>query len=302
MSVRNDDGPRTMAASEATFGSLRRLHVVGCPRSGTTLVAELVATCFADVGHDEHELSIFRPAPQTFPVYVSKKPMDVKRIGPLLRADRQLFVIGVHRDPRAVITSEIADEGFYRISYDRWERCLRAERALAGHPRYLEVEYERLVRDPDAVQADIEARFPFLVRRHAFSEFAHHAQPTTAAEIAMGGVRSLDANRNARWRQHLPRVKAELIRHPRMIDVLIELGYERDASWTRVLDGILPHDQPVKGRWRRVLEELDATVRYGIKQRRYLRELARTPQPEVPAWVDTTTAQRSPLRTSNYGS
>ena len=43
-------------------------------------------------------------------------------------------------------------------------------------------------------------------------------------------------------------------------------------------------------------------MRYGIKQRRYLRELAPTPQPEVPAWVDTTTAQRSPLRTSNYGS
>lgn len=280
---------------------MRRLHVVGCPRSGTTLVAELVATCFGDVGHDEHELSIFRRAPRTSPVYVSKKPMDVKRIGPLLRADPNLFVIGVHRDPRAVITSEIADEGFYRISYDRWERCLLAARALHGHPRYLEVEYERLVRDPDAVQADIQARFPFLVRRHAFSEFAHHAQPTTAAEIAMGGVRALDANRNARWRRHLPRVKAELLRHPRMIDVLVELGYERDASWTRVLHGILPHDQPVKGRWRRLLEELDASVRYGLKQRRYLRDLARTPQSEPPAWAEQAT-RPAPLRTSNYGS
>lgn len=302
MSVRDEQQNSPAAAAGSAPGPLRRLHVVGCPRSGTTLVAELVATCFADIGHDEHELSIFRPAPRTFPVYVSKKPMDVKRVAPLLRADPHLYVIGVHRDPRAVITSEIADEGRYRISYDRWERCIDAARALAGHPRYLEVEYERLVSDPDAVQADIAARFPFLVRRHAFSEFARHAQPTTAAEIAMGGVRALDANRNARWRRHLPRVKAELLRHPRMLDVLVELGYERDAAWTSILDGVTPHDQPVKSRWRVVLEELDASVRYGIKQRRYLRDLARTPQPEVPAWADTTTPTPAPLRTSNYGS
>ena len=302
MSVRDEQQNSPAAAAGSAPGPLRRLHVVGCPRSGTTLVAELVATCFADIGHDEHELSIFRPAPRTFPVYVSKKPMDVKRVAPLLRADPHLYVIGVHRDPRAVITSEIADEGRYRISYDRWERCIDAARALAGHPRYLEVEYERLVSDPDAVQTDIAARFPFLVRRHAFSEFARHAQPTTAAEIAMGGVRALDANRNARWRRHLPRVKAELLRHPRMLDVLVELGYERDAAWTSILDGVTPHAQPVKSRWRVVLEELDASVRYGIKQRRYLRDLARTPQPEVPAWADTTTPTPAPLRTSNYGS
>jgi hypothetical protein len=253
----------------------RRLHVVGCPRSGTTLLAELIATSFADVGHDEHELSIFRPAPPSSPTYVSKKPMDVKRIAPLLRADADLFVIGVHRDPRAVITSQIDGEGRYRISYDRWERCITSARALAGHPRYLEVEYERLVRDPDAVQADIEARFPFLERRHAFSDFARHAQPSARAAIAMGGVRALDANRNARWHRHLPRVKAELLRHPRMLDVLVELGYEPDAAWTRVLDDVVPDPQPVKSRWRSLFEELDASMRYRLKQRRYLRELAR---------------------------
>lgn len=275
MSGNDDQGAARAEARDATPVPRRRLHVVGCPRSGTTLVAELVATCFADVGHDEHELSIFRPAPRTCPIYVSKKPMDVKRIGPLLRADPDLFVIGVHRDPRAVITSEIAGEGRYRISYDRWERCIDAARALAGHPRYLEVEYEQLVRDPDAVQSAIAARFPFLVRRHAFSEFARHAQPSARAEIAMGGVRALDANRNARWHRHLPRVKAELLRHPRMTDVLIELGYERDDAWTRVLDGVTPHPQPVKSRWRSLFEELDATLRYRVKQRRYLRALAR---------------------------
>src|SRR5690606_16659434 len=36
-----------------------RLHVVGCPRSGTTLLMELLATCFHCQRQNGHELSIF---------------------------------------------------------------------------------------------------------------------------------------------------------------------------------------------------------------------------------------------------
>jgi hypothetical protein len=60
-----------------------------------------------------------------------------------------------------------------------------------------------------------------------------------------------------------------------MLDVLVELGYEPDAAWTRVLDDVVPDPQPVKSRWRSLFEELDASMRYRLKQRRYLRELAR---------------------------
>lgn len=260
-------------ASETTGGGIR-LHVVGCPRSGTTLLAELVATCFRDVGHGEHELSIFRPAPAGHAVYVSKKPADVKRIGPLLRADPDLYVLAVHRDPRAVITSVLeAASSRYWMHFDNWARCVRAARALDGHPRFLDVRYERLATEPDAVQAEIAARFPFLERAHAFSDFARHARPSHEAELALGGVRAVETQRIERWREHLPRVKAELQRHPEMIDMLIELGYEPDASWTRALDGVVPFEQPRKARLRRFLSGLDASFRYALKQRRYLRSL-----------------------------
>jgi len=239
-------------------------------------LAELLATCFAGVGHDEHELSIFRPVPGGHAIYVSKKPADVKRIGPLLRADPDLHVVAVHRDPRAVITSVLeAASSRYWMHFENWARCIRAARALEGHPRFLDLRYERLASEPDVVQDEIAARFPFLERAHAFSEFERHARPTHAASLALGGVRAVDAQSIERWRAHLPRVKAELLRHPEMTRMLIELGYERDDAWTRVLDGVAPHDQPRKARLRRVFEDLDAELRYRLKQRRYLRDLER---------------------------
>lgn len=257
-------------------GRAIRLHVVGCPRSGTTLMAELLASCFAGVGHDEHELSIFRPAPPGHAIYVSKKPADVKRIGPLLRADPDLFVVAVHRDPRAVITSvlEVASSRYW-MHFDNWARCIRAARALDGHPRFVDVRYERLATEPDAVQREIVARFAFLRRAHAFSEFERHARPSHAAEMALGGVRAVETQRIERWREHLPRVKAELQRHPEMTRMLIELGYERDDTWTRVLDDVTAYDEPRQARWRLFFENIDASLRYRLKQRRYLRELAR---------------------------
>jgi hypothetical protein len=283
-----------------------RLHVVGCPRSGTTLMAEMLATSFAGVGHDEHELSIFKRPPGAHALYVSKKPADVKRIGPLLRADPHLFVIGVHRDPRAVITSIIAGDERYRISYRAWAQCMRAARELAGHPRFLDVRYERLVAEPDAVQAEIERRFPFLVRRHPFSEFAQHARPTKEALGALGGVRAPDARGSERWRAHLPRVKAELLRHPEMAQALIDLGYERDAAWTAELAHVTPHPQKRKAAFREFFEDLDASVRYGMKQRRYLRRLAReagagaggTAAPVADAGSDRAAAGVPPARTA----
>ena len=56
------------------------------------------------------------------------------------------------------------------------------------------------MRDPDADAGRHPGALPFLDAAPRVLGVRHHAQPTTAAEIAMGGVRSLDANRNARWR------------------------------------------------------------------------------------------------------
>ena len=53
--------------------AVKRLHIVGCPRSGTTLLMELVATCFDSGGYCEHELSIFEPVEGGGDIYFTKQ-------------------------------------------------------------------------------------------------------------------------------------------------------------------------------------------------------------------------------------
>ena len=59
---------------------MKRLHIVGCPRSGTTLLMELVSTCFASGGYCDHELSIFEPVEDVADIYFTKQPNDIKQL------------------------------------------------------------------------------------------------------------------------------------------------------------------------------------------------------------------------------
>lgn len=54
-----------------------RLHIVGRPRSGTTLLMELMATCFENQVACKHEMSIFTPPTKGSKLYFSKKPTDI---------------------------------------------------------------------------------------------------------------------------------------------------------------------------------------------------------------------------------
>jgi hypothetical protein len=54
--------------------SATHLHVVGCPRSGTTLMAEMLVACYPHEGHSEHEETIFKVPPQESGLRLSKNP------------------------------------------------------------------------------------------------------------------------------------------------------------------------------------------------------------------------------------
>src|SRR4029453_17515837 len=83
----------------------RRVHIVGCHRSGTTLLAQLMWYGFRFSGRAEHEASLFAPIPGGFATYLSKNPPDTIRIDRVFVRDPELFVIAMIRDPRDVITS-----------------------------------------------------------------------------------------------------------------------------------------------------------------------------------------------------
>ena len=255
--------------------TLKRLHIVGCPRSGTTLLMELVSTCFASSGYCAHEMNIFQPIAVARDVYFTKQPNDIKQLQHIFHRDPQLYVIYMGRDPRAVITSKHRENpGQYFCNYRVWRECDSAARRYAGHPRFLQLRYEDLVSDPDAVQANINRHYAFLQQRHLFSDYHLYAQPSAASQQAMNGLREVNRASLDKWRQHLPRIAQQYRRHPTLAGDLARLGYEPDKRWLDELRGVASVVYPCRYPERRAyLKEWEKAVRIYLKSRRYLKRL-----------------------------
>ncbi len=261
-------------ADAAASGGTRRVHVVGCHRSGTTLMMELLWSCFEFSGRCEHEMTVFEPTPAGETLYLSKKPPDTKRLERVFLADESLYVVAMLRDPRAVVASRHPSRpDVYFSGFARWRDYHRALRALGEHPRLVIVRYETLIAQPDAVQMQLAARWPFLVPRAAFSDYPHGVDPPDAARDSLRGLRALDAARVDGWREHLPRVAGQLAAHPDLAAALIEVGYETDTQWTRCLQGVEAHHQTYQERRPHVLKRAETALRYWWKTRRYLARL-----------------------------
>ncbi len=252
---------------------MKRLHIVGCPRSGTTLLMELMCTCFDSGGYCAHELSIFAPLePGAAGPYFTKQPNDIKQLGHIFHRDPQLHVIYMGRDPRAVITSKHRENpDQYFCNYRVWSECDRAAQRYNGHPRFLALRYEDLVADPDAVQQQIATAYPFLQQRHRFSEYHLHANPSEASQRAMHGLRAVNPDSLQKWKEHLPRVAEQLRRRPALAQDLLRLGYEPDDGWLAQLEGVQPVVYPCRYPERRpYLKEWEKALRVWLKSRRYL--------------------------------
>ncbi len=254
----------------------RRVHIMGCQRSGTTLLMQMLYSCFAGVTHPPDELPLFRRIPGRPELFVSKFPRDILRVSTVLDGDPGLWAIYVVRDPRSVAASRhrTAPE-VYIADVEEWLEAEDAARRLEGHPRFMRVRYEHLVREPDAVQREIVERLPFLVPTRPFSRF-HEAGPASErAERNMNGLRAPDPSGIEAWRCNLPRVAAEVRLHPDLPRRLIQAGYESDRTWLDLLDGVEAEYARRPPRLRRALARFWSRLRAARKARRYLRELRR---------------------------
>lgn len=245
----------------------KRIHIVGIsPRTGTTLVAELMINGFLIDGYAEHELSIFKRPKGQFNIFLSKKPRETDCMLPLLFLDRNLWVICMIRDPRDVVVSKHGrDKTKYWTNLRVWKECYREIPKLAKHPRCLMVCYEDLVNGPDDVQDQILRRMPFLTKRSSFSQFHQKARPSWKSVKALGEVRPLSSGSVGAWRQHKPRLAAQLELHGSIAQDLIELGYETDDSWIDELEHIAPNNYGSKK-----AEHISKWKYARIKLRRYI--------------------------------
>ncbi len=224
-------------------------------------------------GRAEHEASLLDPPPAGETLFLSKKPPDTTRIERAFRRDGETFLIAMLRDPRAVVASrhESRPDLYFR-GFRHWRDCAKAIRRLETHSRCLVVRFEDLLTEPDAAQEAIERRYGFLERRARFSDYPAGVETAEGARRSLRGVRRLDRSRIAGWKDHLPRIKAQLDAHPDLASSLVESGYEPDSAWMAQLEEIRPHEQSYKEAAPHIFKRWEAALRYRRRTRAYLRE------------------------------
>ena len=227
---------------------MTRLHVVGCPRSGTTLALEAIVNAFIVTGHFPEERRVtWALAVPDVPggVFCSKFPPDVLLARALLALEPDLHFLYLLRDPRDVIVSRhrrAPDR--YWVNLRVWRAVDRAARALDGHPRFVTLRYETLVREPEIAQQHLVAALPFLRPRRGLARFHETARPSAQADQALGGLRPLAGDRIGAWRAQGARVAGQIARHGSLVADLVARGYEPDGAWTRELEGVAPDLRP----------------------------------------------------------
>lgn len=241
------------------------LLVAGYPRTGTSLLYNMLCSSLTGFRFDEGE----RPAVETLDRrgnHASKRPFDLFDLEAIRRANvfgKRIVVILNHRDVRDVVTSVypyapdeylIGWEGCFRFRGDHphYQRVFdapgigafrEAVRAWCAAPDLLchALRYERLVEDPDAVQAELAERFGLSFHAR-FSDYHRRASrhgirfEGRRAALAPELVKSSDPvsrDWTGRWREarHRERILAQFGSHPELFDLLRELGYEKDDAW-----------------------------------------------------------------------
>ena len=223
-----------------------RVHITGAARSGTTLMLALMLTCFEIDGRNVRETRLWRARVAGRRIVLTKQPMDERLALLLVRLDPRLHVIYMLRDPReAVVSIHGTAPDQYWSNLRAWRESVAAAKPWFDHPRVHVVRYDALARDPDGVQRALGAAMPFLNIVRPFSRFHDVAAlQDDQWRAAMGSIRSVSPESLGSWRRHLPRLKAQLLRHGDISDTLMALGFEKDRAWLELLDGVEPEATP----------------------------------------------------------
>jgi hypothetical protein len=244
----------------------KQIVICGFPRSGTSLLYNMLAVALPDFSHDAFEESALRSL-WRYEDHLSKLPLDVMRLAELARHNvhrKQIYVLVPVRDPRDLVTSihpNVPDDYFIG-----WEASYRVGLGDAGGPTLsmpgirdilaaldavvadrgftrIHLRYEDLVRDPDGVERLLASQLgvSFRARLADFHQHAErlpyrydaaHTRPATDLSLAREAA-PIDASRAGKWREpaHRARIASEFGRYPELLELVRNWGYERDDAW-----------------------------------------------------------------------
>ena len=224
---------------------MKRIHIVGPPRSGTTLMLELLVNGFRVDGYWARETCVLRPPPREHGIYCSKMPGDTHLAGPLLEGDPGQWIIFMLRDPRDVVVSRhgLAPDRYF-ANLMQWRRAWGEIAPWRDHERLVVVRYEELARSPDSVQKEVSRRMPFLEFKAPFSGYHLTARPSTQSLEAMRALRPVEDSSIGAWRREKARLAGQMRTHGDLCAELIALGYENDGCWAGELAAVEPDLRP----------------------------------------------------------
>jgi|SRR5690625_3996652 len=221
----------------------KRIHIVGSgPRTGTTLLTEVMRVCYDFDFVSEHEDSICRSnlnLGSNLKSVLTKHPSELSVVQTPLKVDSNLYVICIIRDPRDMVSSchgKYPDQYWASLRY--WNLFLKTYKKLKNHPRILFIKYEEFTTQPNNVQQVINERFDFLDQKNNFDEYHLYAQPSKASLNALKSVRPIGAKGIGNWKNHLPRIKQQIKLHGDISESLINFKYEKSTDWLQLLKGI----------------------------------------------------------------
>ena len=206
---------------------MMRIHIVGAPRSGTTLMLELLVNGFQIDGYCAQEACALWLPPRQHDVLCTKLPGDTHLVGPLLEGDPEQWFIFTLRDPRDVVVSRhgLAPDRYF-ANLMQWRRAWREIEPWREHDRLAVVRYEELVRYPDTTQRELARRMPFLRFKAPFSQYHHTSRPSQQSLEAMRSLRPVDGSSVGTWRREKARLAGQMRVHGDLSAELIALVAE----------------------------------------------------------------------------
>ena len=211
----------------------RRIIICGSPRSGTTLMNELMKCYDAVYVMNREESALRFPYMVTGKKFVvTKHPLDFRRLDKIIAVFDEPFILFMLRDPRDVVVSRhYKQNNNYLVNFRVWLEAIQAYESLTYDKKIL-IRYEDLTNAPGTIQREIAERIGLSVNMN-FKDFYKNVDATHQDIKSLGSIRPIDPKNSGKYlkREHANRIIEQLQKYPEFSECVIRYGYEKDRSW-----------------------------------------------------------------------